>query len=168
MVTGFVGTPILLKCLSQNGRHDLASKLLFNEDYPSWLYAVNLGATTIWERWNGIKPDGSFEDYNMNSFNHYAYGSVGDWLYSYVAGITPRSPGYKEISFAPTVTPGLDSTRASLKTVYGLASCAWEKNGGTLTVSITVPCNVRAELVMPISKKTYRVGSGSYSFTERL
>ena len=167
MVTGFVGTPILLKCLSQNGRHDIAAKLLFNEDYPSWLYAVNLGATTIWERWNGIKPDGSFEDHNMNSFNHYAYGSVGDWLYSCVVGITPKSPGYREISFAPTITHGMQSARAKLKTVHGVAECGWSINDGEITVSITVPCNTTAELVMPVSRKLYCIGSGSYTFTER-
>lgn len=92
LVTGFAGTPYLLFALSENGMHDLAEKLLFHEDFPSWLYAVKMGATTIWERWDGILPDGSLHEPSMNSFNHYSYGSVGDWLYRVVAGIRETSP----------------------------------------------------------------------------
>ena len=87
MATGFVGTPHILHALSENGRVDMAYKLLLNEEPPSWLYSVNKGATTMWEHWNGIKEDGSFWSADMNSFNHYAYGAVGDWLYGVVAGI---------------------------------------------------------------------------------
>ncbi len=168
MVTGFVGTPILCKCLSQNGAHDIAAKLLFNNDYPSWLYAVNLGATTIWERWNGIKPDGSFEDASMNSFNHYAYGSVGDWLYKCVVGINHEKPGYKQIIFTPTLTNGMTSARASLKTVYGTVECGWEIKDASVTVRVTVPCNTSARLIMPASKTVHLLGSGSYEFTEEI
>ncbi|MFR8351876.1 MAG: hypothetical protein ACLVB1_03490 [Blautia obeum] len=87
LATGFVGTPYICHTLSENGAHEMAATLFMKEDYPSWLYAVNMGATTIWERWNSIKPDGTFDESGMNSLNHYAYGSVGDWMYRKVARI---------------------------------------------------------------------------------
>lgn len=166
MVTGFIGTPYICFCLSDNGRHDLAATLLQQRDYPSWLYSVTMGATTIWERWNGIKPDGSFETPDMNSFNHYSYGSVGNWLYRKVAGLNPAAPGYKKIAFTPTLTPGLTSATATLKTVYGQAACAWETIGTTTKVSCTVPCNTTAELTLPVSGKKILLGSGSYTFED--
>ena len=167
MVTGFVGTPQLCFCLSENGRHDLAAKLLMQRDYPSWLYSVDMGATTIWERWNGIKPDGSFETADMNSFNHYAYGSVGDWLYRCVAGLAPEKPGYKRISMKPTPTDGMDYARARLKTVYGIAECGWRRTEDGITVECTVPCNASAALVLPLSGRTVELGSGKYCFEDK-
>lgn len=101
--TGFVGTAYLCKCLSKAGHTDAAYTLLFNEDYPSWLYEVNMGATTVWERWNSVLPDGSISGTGMNSLNHYAYGAVCEWIYQDVCGITPveDAPGFKKVILAP-------------------------------------------------------------------
>src|SRR5690606_38793207 len=103
LTTGFVGTPYLNYVLSENGQLDAAYRLLFQQDYPSWLYQVTKGATTIWEHWDGIKEDGSFWSKDMNSFNHYAYGAIGDWLYRCVAGIDTDegNAGYKHITIRP-------------------------------------------------------------------
>ena len=103
LTTGFVGTPYLCHVLSRYGHLDVAYRLLNREEYPSWLYPVKQGATTIWERWDGQKPDGSFQDAGMNSFNHYAYGAIGEWMYRVVAGLEldPREPGYKHVLAQP-------------------------------------------------------------------
>jgi alpha-L-rhamnosidase len=161
-----VGTPLLLKCLSQNGRHDLAAKLLFNEDYPSWLYAVNLGATTIWERWNGIKPDGSFEDYNMNSFNHYAYGAVGDWMYGEVCGVKVLAggEGYKKIRLAPKPCERLGFARCSLDTVAGRIESAWYYTADRICFEFTVPVGTVAEITLP-NGVSETVTGGSYCYS---
>ena len=98
LLTGFIGTPFACLTLSENGRHDLAGRLLLQEDDPSWLYEVKMGATTIWERWNSIRPDGSFNPANMNSLNHYAYGSIGNWLYTKLCGLEILEPGYKKFA----------------------------------------------------------------------
>src|SRR5690606_23424853 len=103
LTTRFLGTPYRCHALSSNGRLDVAYDLLNQKTYPSWLYPVTMGATTIWERWDGIKPDSTFQDKGMNSFNHYAYGAIGEWLYSVVAGIDvdPKEPGYKHVLIQP-------------------------------------------------------------------
>src|SRR5699024_1907404 len=103
LTTGFVGTPYFCRVLSENGSNDLAYKLLLNEDFPSWLYEVNLGATTIWERWNSLRPDGTFGELGMNSLNHYTYGSILEWMYRYMCGIQPleETPGFRRIRLAP-------------------------------------------------------------------
>src|SRR5690606_13965852 len=103
LTTGFVGTPYRCLVLSENGLNDAAYTLLLNEDFPSWLYAVKLGATTIWERWNSVLADGSISDTGMNSLNHYAYGSIAQWMYQYMCGINPvaEAPGYRRIKLAP-------------------------------------------------------------------
>ena len=163
LVTGFAGTPYLLFALSENGMHDLAEKLLFHEDFPSWLYAVKMGATTIWERWDGILPDGSLHEPSMNSFNHYSYGSVGDWLYRVVAGICETSPGYRTLKLAPTLTKGLESVRAEFESVYGTIVSGYECKDGKLRVFVTVPANCTAQVVIP-ERETVTVGSGSYEW----
>ena len=163
LVTGFAGTPYLLFALSENGIHDLAEKLLFHEDFPSWLYAVKMGATTIWERWDGILPDGSLHEPSMNSFNHYSYGSVGDWLYRVVAGIRETSPGYRTLKLAPTLTKGLESVRAQFESVYGTVVSGYECREGKLRVFVTVPANCTAQVVIP-EHETVTVGSGSYEW----
>src|SRR5204863_9466797 len=113
--TGFLGTPALTRMLSENGYLADAYKLLLNEDYPSWLYEVKQGATTVWERWDGLKPDSTFEYPGMNSFNHYAYGAVGDWMYRVVAGLNsdPAQPGYKHIIVRPQPGGGFTFARAT-------------------------------------------------------
>jgi alpha-L-rhamnosidase len=127
LTTGFVGTPYLCHVLSRYGYTDVAYELLNQESYPSWLYPVKKGATTIWERWDGIKPDGGFQDAGMNSFNHYAYGAIGEWLYRVVGGIEvdPAEPGYKHVLFQPQPGGGLTTARATLDSPYGLVASAW-------------------------------------------
>ena len=164
LVTGFAGTPYLLFALSENGMHDLAEKLLFHEDFPSWLYAVKMGATTIWERWDGILPDGSLHEPSMNSFNHYSYGSVGDWLYRCVAGLRETSPGYRTLKLAPTLTRGLEYVRAEFESVYGTVVSGYECRAGKLRVFVTVPVGCTAEVVLP-EHESVTVGSGSYEWT---
>ena len=151
LTTGFVGTPYLCHVLSRFGHTDEAYELLNQESYPSWLYPVKKGATTIWERWDGIKPDGTFQDAGMNSFNHYAYGAIGEWLYRTVAGIDldPAHPGYKHILFQPKPGGGLTSVQASLDTPYGLAASAWELGDDGLSLKITVPPNTQATVRLP-------------------
>lgn len=162
--TGFAGTPFLLFALSENGAHDLATKLLFNDDYPSWLYAVKHGATTIWERWNGILPDGTPYDPAMNSFNHYSYGSVGDFLYRKVAGLECAAPGYRKIKISPTLTKGLEYACVEFESVYGKIVSGYECKNGKIKVFAEIPCNTTAEIILPESKKRIKAGSGSYVF----
>jgi alpha-L-rhamnosidase len=151
LTTGFVGTPYLCHVLSRYGHTDVAYELLNQESYPSWLYPVKKGATTIWERWDGIKPDGSFQDASMNSFNHYAYGAIGEWLYRVVAGIEVDStePGYKHVLFQPQPGGGLAYARATLDSPYGLVASAWELTETDFRLNITVPPNTHATVRLP-------------------
>ncbi len=152
LTTGFLGTFLINPVLSDNGYMDVAYMLLNRKKYPSWLYPITKGATTIWERWDGIKPDGSFQNPGMNSFNHYAYGAIGDWLYRYVAGLNPdeQHPGYKHIIIRPQPGGGLIFATASLKTHYGKASVFWEKTKEKgMTVEVEIPCNTTATVFLP-------------------
>jgi alpha-L-rhamnosidase len=152
LTTGFLGTPLLCKTLSAVGRDDLAFMLLNRKGYPSWLYPVTEGATTIWERWDGQKPDGSFQDTGMNSFNHYAYGAIGEWLYSYVAGINIdiEKPGYKHILFSPHAGGGLDSVSATFMSMYGEIKSAWKiDDDGMFVYTVEVPANTTATVTLP-------------------
>lgn len=164
LVTGFVGTPYLCHALTENGLHDLAAALLFNDDYPSWLYEVKMGATTVWERWNGIEANGDLYDPGMNSFNHYAYGSVGDWLFRKVAGIDCLAPGYKKISVRPYPIAELFAIEASYLCPYGKISVSYHINGDAIDWSIEIPVNTRAEICLPGARKR-SVGSGVFHFT---
>ncbi|MGT2757588.1 family 78 glycoside hydrolase catalytic domain [Streptococcus ovuberis] len=164
LATGFVGTPYINHVLSENGAHDLAGILLMREDYPSWLYAVNMGATTIWERWNSIKPDGSFDESGMNSLNHYAYGSIGDWMYRKVAGIYQTSPGYKTFAVQPRFVKGIDEVTATLETPYGEIASHWICRGGRIVVEVTVPANTTAQLYLPEKDEVVELGSGTYRY----
>lgn len=151
--TGFVGTPYLLHVLSRFGYTLLAYMLLLNRTYPSWLYPVTQGATTIWERWDGWTEDRGFQDAGMNSFNHYAYGAVGDWLYQVVAGIEidPAAPGYQHILLQPQILPssGLTHAAATLETRYGTVRSAWKIDGPRLIWDVTVPPNAHATAHVP-------------------
>ncbi len=158
--TGFVGTPYLLHALSAYGYTALAYSLLLREEYPSWLYPVKKGATTIWEHWDGIMPDGSFWSPDMNSFNHYAYGAVADWAYCVAAGITPLEPGYRKIRIAPHPDPRLDWLQASLETRSGTVSSEWRKENGMWRFDITTP----AETQIVIGSHAQLVAPGSYVF----
>jgi len=155
LTTGFVGTPYLNHVLTDSGHNDAAYKLLFQQDYPSWLYQVTKGATTIWEHWDGIKEDGSFWSRDMNSFNHYAYGAIGDWLYRRVAGIDTdeQAVGYKKIHVRPQPGEGLDWAEARLETMYGEVRSCWKRtdNGG-MELEATIPANTTAEIKLPNAK----------------
>ncbi len=149
--TGFLGTPYLCHVLSENGRLDIAYKLLFQDSYPSWLYPITRGATTIWERWDGIKPDGSFQRVKMNSFNHYAYGAIGDWMYRVVAGIEldPTKPGYKQIIIRPQPNKELTYAKASYQSIHGLIHSAWEIKNNQLQLEVRIPPNTTATIHLP-------------------
>lgn len=151
LTTGFLGTPYLCHVLSRFGYDDMAYKLLMQESYPSWLYPVKMGATTIWERWDGQKPDSTFQTPGMNSFNHYAYGAIGDWMYRVIAGLDTYvdGPGYKHIRIQPHIGGGLTKAAATLKTYYGIASSSWSLNGNELTLDVEIPANTTADIYIP-------------------
>ncbi len=153
LTTGFVGTPYLLHVLSRYGYLDEAYMLLNREEYPSWLYPVKQGATTIWERWDGVKPDGSFQDPTMNSFNHYAYGAVGDWMYRVMAGIEidETKPGYKHILIQPQPGGGFSYVQASHETMYGKVTSAWTLDNGRFDLSVEIPANTTATVRLPLA-----------------
>lgn len=193
LTTGFLGTPYLCHVLTRFGYADVAYELLLQKSYPSWLYPVTMGATTIWERWDGIRPDGSFQTPNMNSFNHYAYGAIGDWIYREIAGIDTdeKNPGYKMIRIKPHIGKGLSHAKAELETYYGKVVSGWDTGRGKLVMHVEIPANTTAEIYIPttdigkisenrkqvnlqkdivLTGKTdtsviLHVGSGSYDFT---
>jgi len=151
LTTGFLGTPYLCHVLARYGYLDEAYLLLNREEYPSWLYPVKQGATTIWERWDGQKPDGSFQTAEMNSFNHYAYGAIGEWMYRVMAGIQidEGAPGYKHILVEPRPGGGFTSVKASHQTPYGKVSSAWTLKDGTFELAVEIPVNTRATVRLP-------------------
>jgi alpha-L-rhamnosidase len=151
LTTGFLGTPYLCHVLSRFGRTDIAYKLLLQDTYPSWLYPIKMGATTIWERWNGLHPDGTPETPTMNSYNHYAYGAIGDWMYRVAAGLDTYEDGtgFKHIRIMPHIGGGLTSVTADLQTYYGKASSSWSIAGGKLTFKVSIPANTRANVFIP-------------------
>ena len=164
LCTGFVGTPYLCHVLSENGMHDLAGSIFLKEDYPSWLYAVKKGATTIWERWNSIMPDGNFDESGMNSLNHYAYGAIGDWMYEKLAGINPAKPGYQEIRIQPRFIRGITSVDATFDSPYGVVRSAWRCKDGKITVDVTIPANTTAEVYLPEKEGALQLGSGCWHY----
>ncbi len=190
LTTGFLGTPWLLPALTVIDRSDLAYTMLTKKSYPSWGYEIENGATTMWERWNSIMPDGSFGDVDMNSFNHYAYGAVGDWMYRNIGGISPVESGYKKSTIAPVVDGPLSHAKGTFESVYGTISSSWKKDGKDLTLDVEVPVNTTSQVSIPAVNAlsvteggkaledaagvsdvtfadgvaTFTVGSGSYSF----
>ncbi|MFE6096612.1 family 78 glycoside hydrolase catalytic domain [Streptomyces massasporeus] len=188
--TGFIGTPLLLPALSRIGRDDLAYRMLLHRDYPSWGYEIEKGGTTMWERWNSIMPDGEFGPVDMNSFNHYAYGAVGDWMFQNIGGLSPIEPGYKRSRIAPVPGGNLTRGSGSLHTVHGLLSSRWTNRDGVFTLKMTVPVNTVAEVHVPADTRgavteggraadkakgvrflrmedgaaVFQVGSGTYDF----
>ena len=162
LTTGFLGTPCILDALCENGYEEKAFDLLLQEEYPSWLYSVTQGATTIWEHWDGIKPDGSFRDPEMNSYNHYAYGAVADFLYKKIGGIIPVTPGYQKIRISPIPDKRITFAKASIDTVYGMVQVSWNSERN-FVLQAEIPCNTCAEVCMP-DGKIYQIGSGKYVF----
>jgi alpha-L-rhamnosidase len=164
LATGFLGTPYLLFVLSKYGYTDLAFTLLNQTTSPSWLYPITKGATTIWEKWEAIKPDGSFD---TCSLNHYAYGAVGDWLYRVVAGIDAGSPGYKKIIIHPHIGGGLTWVRADYRCPFGKIVSNWRLKGKVLDLEVSIPPNTSATVILPLDGKeqTLQVGPGHYKWT---
>ena len=144
--TGFLSTVFLCEVLAENGRLDVAYDLLTQTTIPSWLYAVTKGATTIWEAWEGIKPDGSITNL---SFNHYSPGAVINFLHRVVAGINAAESGYRRITIHPQPGGGLTHAKASYESTYGLIESGWEQSGGTFRFNVTIPANTRAVVVLP-------------------
>lgn len=151
LTTGFLGTPYLCHVLTRYGYTDVAYKLLLQETYPSWLYPVKMGATTIWERWDGQKPDSTFQTPGMNSFNHYSYGAIGDWMYRKMVGLDTYEDGagYKHIKVKPYIGGGFGSASASLQTYYGKLSSGWKVNANDITMDIEIPANTTATIYIP-------------------
>lgn len=192
--TGFVGTPRLLPALHRAGRDDVAYRLLLQQTYPSWLFPVKNGATTIWERWDGWTPDRGFQTIAMNSFNHYSLGSVAEYLYRDVAGIDTDGPGYRTILLRPAIADGLTWARASYDSISGRITSAWQRDGNRIRLAIDVPPNTTATVFVPAAHAAdvtesglpaaqsrdvtflrqeggaaiYRVGSGHYTFGSTL
>jgi alpha-L-rhamnosidase len=148
---GFLGVENLLPVLADHGHADTAYQILLQSSFPGWGYMIANGATTIWERWDGIKTDGTFNDPGMNSFNHYGLGSVGDFLYREVGGLGPASPGYQSLLIAPKPGGGLTSAKSTLNTPYGAATSDWSMSGSTLTLRVTVPPGTSATVRVPAS-----------------
>jgi len=162
--TGFVGTPLIADALTAAGEHEVAYRLLLQTGVPSWLYAVTMGATTVWERWDSLLPDGSINPGNMTSFNHYALGAVADWLHRRVAGLAPAAPGYREIEVRPMPGPGLYQASARHLTPYGPAEVAWERTNGRFRLSVRVPVGTTATVYPPGAAEPVLVGHGEHEF----
>ena len=139
LATGFIGTPRLLPALAAAGRNDIACRVLLQETYPSWLFQVKLGATTMWERWDGWTPEQGFQSIGMNSFNHYAFGAVAEYFYRNLAGIETDGPGFRKILLAPQPAPGLDHVAASYDSPAGKIVSEWRREGGEVTYDVTIP-----------------------------
>ncbi|MFE1957878.1 alpha-L-rhamnosidase [Streptomyces sp. NPDC059479] len=149
--TGFLGTPRLLPVLTATGHTDIAYRLLLRRTFPSWGYQIDRGATTMWERWDSITPDGGFQDAGMNSFNHYAYGSVGEWMYANVAGIAQGAPGFRRIVVRPRPTAELTECQARFDSLYGPVTTAWTTGDDGFRLTVSLPANTTAEVWIPAS-----------------
>jgi alpha-L-rhamnosidase len=194
LATGFIGTPRLLPGLHLAGRDDVAYRVLLQETYPSWLFPVKSGATTVWERWDGWTADKDFQTIAMNSFNHYSFGAVGEYLYRQVAGIDTDGPGYRKIVIRPAIAAGLTNAQAAYESPAGLIESAWRVNGKRLLLNVTVPPNTTATIYVPATTAdqvtesgipaarsrevsllrseegatVFRVGSGKYQFESQI
>ena len=149
IATGFVGTPLVSDALTRTGHLDKAYDLLLEQGCPSWLYQVVMGATTVWERWDSLLPDGDVNPGTMTSFNHYALGAVADWLHRVVGGLAPAAPGYRVVRFAPQPGGGLTSASARHRTPYGEASISWRVEDERLVVDVRVPVGATGVLELP-------------------
>jgi alpha-L-rhamnosidase len=147
--TGFIGTKDLMLVLSKIGRPDVAYRLLFNDTFPSWGFSIKQGATSIWERWDGWTPERGFQDAGMNSFAHYSFGAVYQWMVENIGGIRSAAPAYKEIRLAPQFTERLTSAEVSYRSIRGLIATDWRRRGGKVRFNVTIPADVSAQLVLP-------------------
>ena len=161
ITTGFMGNPCILQALELAGREDIAYKLLLSEKYPSWLYPVTVGATTIWEHFGSYRPEaGGLANPLMNSLSHYAHGAVGSYIFGNVGGIRPETPGYKRILIQPVLSRSLDWTKTSYDSIYGRISTAWALKGMNLTLDVTIPPNTTATIHIPYSEPSRITESG--------
>jgi alpha-L-rhamnosidase len=186
ITTGFLGTPYICNVLTDYGRSDVAYELLLQKTCPSWIYPISMGATTIWERWDSIRPGGKIPNNGMNSFNHYSYGAIGDWLYRSAVGIRETSPGYKTIAIRPHTGGDFSNMSAATQTPYGRVAAAWTAENNALTsLEVEIPFNTTATIYVPAASVEsvvssepslsaqgfsdgyveYKVGSGKYTFT---
>jgi alpha-L-rhamnosidase len=166
IATGFVGTPLVCDALTDYGYTTAAYRLLLQTECPSWLYPVTMGATTIWERWDSMLPDGSINPGEMTSFNHYALGAVADWMHRSVAGLAPAGPGYRKIVVRPRPGGGLTWAKARHETPYGEALVHWDLEGSDFSLTLTVPAGCTATVFLPGSDdESIEVGSGTHAFT---
>jgi alpha-L-rhamnosidase len=164
--TGFVGTPLVCDALCNVGEYEAAYRLLMQRECPSWLYPVTMDATTIWERWDSLLPDGSVNPGEMTSFNHYALGAVADWLHRTVGGLAPAAPGWRHIDIRPRPGGGLTFAHARHRTPYGIAECFWKIERGEITVEIEIPPNTSASVSLPGHHNSpIEVGSGRYHWS---
>jgi alpha-L-rhamnosidase len=192
--TGFLGVSYLLPVLTEAGKADSAYTLLLQDTFPSWLFSVNHGATTIWERWDGWTPEKGFQDPGMNSFNHYSLGSCGEYLFGYTGGIRPVSPGFKTILIDPVIRTGLTWANTSFTSIHGKIATAWKVKGDRLTLEVVIPANTSATVCIPTrnlasvtesgksvenvkdvkflrqenDKAIFEVGSGDYKFAAEM
>jgi len=162
--TGFVGTRDLMHVLTKIDRTDVAYRLLFTDTYPSWLFPVKNGATSIWERWDSWTPEKGFGDVGMNSFSHYAYGSVGQWMFENIGGVKSAKPGYKEIVIKPYITDKLIWAKTSYDSIHGIIAVDWKRKGQKVTLKVSVPMNVKARVHVPGKDEPVEVGSGFYTY----
>jgi alpha-L-rhamnosidase len=166
--TGLVGTAIMCDALCSVGEYDTAFRMLTQRACPSWLYAVTMGATTVWERWDSLLPDGSVNPGAMTSFNHYALGAVGDWIYRTVGGIAASEAGYRRLDIQPHIGGGVTSARIRHLTPYGMAECAWQLDGGQVHLEVVLPPNTAARVALPQSHEApVEVGSGTHRWSYR-
>lgn len=163
IATGFVGTPLVTDALTSGGHSAAAERLLLQTENPSWLYPVTMGATTVWERWDSLLPDGTVNPGEMTSFNHYALGAVADWLHRTVAGLAPDEPGYRRIRIAPCPLSSLSHAEARHVTPYGPASVSWAREGEQIVVRAVVPANTTAVVDLPATA-AFEVGSGAHEW----
>jgi len=164
--TGYVGTPLVCDALCSAGEYDTAFHLLNQRGCPSWLYPVTMGATTMWERWDSLRPDGSVNPNQMTSFNHYALGAIADWLHRTVGGLAPASPGYRHLDIRPQPGGGLTHARARHITPYGLAESGWTIEAGQIEVAVVVPPNAEATVTLPGSNaEPIEVGAGTHRWS---
>lgn len=190
MTTGFVGTPYICLALSNEGYVNDAYRLITQTEYPSWLFSVKQGATTFWERWNSYTLKNGFGPVSMNSFNHYAYGAIEEWMMSHCIGVQrdESNPGYKHFYLKPEIDDSLDFAKGGFETMYGFIESSWEKNGNVINYKMTVPTNTSATIILPkgetirvvignegiisesreLTAQKYEVVSGKYEFIVHL
>ena len=164
--TGFLGTPLLLDALTITGHEDLAHALIMQRTVPSWLYPVTKGATTIWERWDSMLPDGEVNPGDMTSFNHFAFGAVADWMHRTIAGLEPLEPGWRQVRYRPGLASGLEHAAAAHLTPYGPAELAWRRSDETVAIDIVVPFGTTGVLELP-GEEPRTLEAGRHHITRR-